>query len=96
MVNIELIETSINQLENSGMNYEICRNLAALYSIRDHYYNSLRVKESYGDSEFLQTVVELPIQEVLVIIDELMEVTKVMNTRVYNSIINRLKEIRAG
>lgn len=95
MIDIELVETSINELENGSMSYEVCRNLAALYSVRDNYYKKLRTDEGQFDSEFLRTVAGLPVQEVLNTMDELMNAVKIMNTRTYIAVIEQLKKIGA-
>lgn len=55
----------------------------------------IRVEKNSGDSEFLQLTIGLPIQEVLAVVDELMNTTKIMNVRVYESVINQIRRIRA-
>jgi hypothetical protein len=94
LIDIELVETSIDELENSSMNYEQCRNLAALYSVRDNYYHNLRIESITNNSEFLQVINGLPVQKVLAVIDELMSITKATDTRLYDAVIKQIKEIR--
>ena len=92
MIDIELVESSIAELENSAMSYEQCRNLAALYSVRDNYYRKQRVPDETG-SEFLKAVSGLHVPDVLGVMDEVMQAVRIMNTRTYEATIKRLNEI---
>lgn len=83
-----------------------CLKLAAYYTIRDHmgvevpmiekptysYASEPAEPEQWeGDSEFARSIRELPISYIMPIIDELMETIKVLNPRLYNGVMRRLR-----
>lgn len=91
--------------ESSWPNYE---KLAALYTIQDHQernaetapvmpYSSApaqaEVIADYGDSEFLQEARGKDVHDVLNIMDELMDTLRVVNERVYNSVMRKIAMI---
>lgn len=77
------------------MSYEVCRNLAALYAVRDEFYRKIRVDENQSGSEFIRSVSGLPVQEVLGVIDELMDAVKIMNIRTYRAVMEQIAKIGA-
>lgn len=92
MIDIGAIEESISELEDGELTYEKCRNLAALYSVRDHYYKDQRVSKS-NKSEFLAVVAGLPVTDVLEIMDEVMQAVRIMNSKTYDATIRQLKKL---
>lgn len=92
MIDIELVESSIDELENGNINYEVCRNLAALYAVRDEYYRKRRIAEGSTGSEFMRTVSGKNVQSVLLILDELMDAVKILNYRTYTATLDELKK----
>lgn len=85
--------------ESSWTNYE---RLAVLYAIRDQQSGSREKAlpmaysaapapvEVYGDSDFLRAVSDVPPDKAWVIMDELMDSLKIVNERVYNSVMRKL------
>ena len=93
LIDIGLVESSIEELENSNMSYEQCRNLAALYSVRDNYYKKQKADEGLSGSEFMRTVAGLPVQQVFGILDELMDAVRIMNYSTYRATIQELQKL---
>ena len=85
--------------ESSWTNYE---RLAVLYAIRDQqsgsreralpmeYSAAPAPVEVYGDSDFLRAVADVPPDKAWEIMDELMDSLKIVNERVYNSVMRKL------
>ena len=81
-----------------------CRNLAAYYTILDHVreksettpetgrYSFSSGIEYDGESEFAKLVSGMPQTEVLSLMDELMDTLSVLNPRLYDSVIRKLRE----
>lgn len=89
--------------ESSWTNYE---RLAVLYTIRDNQSSNreralpmaysaapapVSVK-TYGDSDFLRAVADVPLDKAWEIMDELMDSLKIVNERVYNSVMRKLEK----
>lgn len=82
--------------ESSWSNYE---KLAVLYALRDQHspepmmYSAAPAPvEVYGDSDFLRAVADVPQDKAWEIMDELMDSLKVVNERVYNSVMRKLEK----
>ena len=103
--NIKEIEWAISELENqesSKSNYAL---LAALYTCRDNIrgagdyavsYSSAPAPQEvpqYGSSEFLQVVSGVDSNAAWLIMDELMETLRVVNPKVYESVMRKLRNI---
>ena len=87
--------------ESSWTNYE---RLAVLYAIRDQQSGSrerdlslsftadkeINFLHTYGDSDFLRAVADVPPDKAWEIMDELMDSLKIVNERVYNSVMRKL------
>lgn len=97
----ELIRT-IEELEGSPQSYQNCEKLATFYSIYDHLYSQKDAPEvrtsqevtigQHGDSEFLQAAAGTKAAETWAILDELMEILKRLQPRLYDSVLNQLKK----
>ena len=48
--------------------------------------------ETYGDSDFLRAVADVPPDKAWEIMDELMDSLKIVNERVYNSVMRKLEK----
>lgn len=104
MLDAREIDHAIAQLEYEESSYPSYRNLAALYTIRDHMqramepvYESAEYSESpaltmelYGDSDFLHAVAGKDPAAVWGIIDDLMDTLQVSFPRAYDGIMRRL------
>ena len=84
-------------------NANTCRNLAAFYTILDHIqqkpqfdtmisHDSLEGIEYSGESEFASLVRGRSTTDVMALMDELMDTLSVLNPRLYDSVIRKLKE----
>lgn len=92
------LREAIAELENGKTSYQNAEKLAHLYGIYDHLYSTNekeKVSESvvgyYGSSEFLKMVANKSSEEVWLLIDELMTTLSVINHRLYDSVMRRLK-----
>lgn len=97
MLNIEEINKTILDLEQHDTTYTVCEKLAWLYIVRDHLTNQQQKQpvplSVSGDSEFLQAVDGKESTEVWSIIDDLMDTLKIVNPRVYESVLRKIKEL---
>lgn len=86
-------------------NASTCLKLAAFYTIRKELFGEekeveqpmhsfapepVETLERYGDSEFLDAVEGKPLDGVMPIMDELMESMKVLQPRIYDSVMRRI------
>lgn len=84
-------------------NANTCIKLAAFYIIQQHMFpeqaqatSALAIpstREAAGDSEFLQLAYGIPEERAWEIMDELMSTINVINPKLYNSIIRKLKAV---
>ncbi len=90
------IQEEINRLEQSEASYDTCFKLASLYVIRDRFgiKEKMIAEYSFSRSEFMQAVSDAPADGVLEVIDEHMEVLKILHTKEYNAIINKIKNLK--
>ena len=96
----ELLD-AISECENAPESYQNCSRLATFYTLYDHLYPNESSKieqvtestvESYGDSEFYKAVEGVNAKDAWAIMSELMETMKVMQPKVYNSIMYKLQQ----
>ena len=85
-------------------NANTCLKLASYYTIFDHMFKEEDEKPSYSyangpdtiqfnsSSEFAEITNGMTLQDVWPIIDELMTTLQVVNPRLFNSVIRKLKE----
>ena len=93
------LDDAIREFESAPANYENCKKLATFYTIFDHLYNEPDVEKkqvdvigSYGESEFLNIVSNKRAEDVWLVLDELMETLKVVNPRLYESVIRKMAD----
>lgn len=98
----ELLD-AIEDLEMAPATYQNAEKLATFYTLYDHLYvrkepvsriESIEevVIGDYGGSEFFQAVMDKKADDVWMIIDELMETIKVMQPKLYQATIDKIKE----
>ena len=98
----ELLD-AIEELEMSPATYQNAEKLATFYALYDHLYikkepvsriESINevIIDDYGDSEFLQAVAGKRADDAWMIMDELAEAVKVLQPKLYQATIDRLKE----
>jgi len=96
MTNLEIINDEIAKLENQQINYNILQNLANLYTVRDNLTNSEPVKLSDANSEFLNAVNGVNYNTLLSLLDEHMEIIKMLFPTEYNAVISKILEMKKG
>lgn len=93
---------AIEELEASPATYQNAEKLATFYTLYDHLFihqePMQRIESTkevtidrYGDSEFLKAISDKKADEVWMIMDELMETLKMLNNRLYQATIDRIK-----
>lgn len=99
--NIKEIDWAISELLHQESSFGTYAKLADLYAVRDHLKEgeNMSIEKSpmeqplsaHSDtSEFLQAVAEKDQREVLLVMDELMETLRVVNPRVYDSVLRKI------
>ena len=97
MLNIEEINKTILDLEQHDTTYAVCEKLSWLYIVRDHLTNQQQKQpvplSVSGDSEFLQAVDGKESTAAWLVIDDLMDTLKIVNPRVYESVLRKIREL---
>ena len=99
MINIREVENAIDELEHGETTMSNCSKLAVLYSVRDHLEPNEQPKAqklegySFGSSEFLTAVSQAPLEDVLNILDEHMEVIQLLYPKEYTAILTKIKNL---
>lgn len=104
--NLREVEWAISELEQEESSKPGYILLASLYTIRQHMQESTEQEpshavsarsapraESYGESEFLQAISGKNTADVMEVLDEHMEVMRVINPRAYESVIRKLNKL---
>lgn len=92
MIDIQEIQEEINRIEQEETSYQNCMKLSVLYSVLDHNSKPERFSDySYGSSEFLLSVQNAPIDEVLSILDEHMDAVRLLYPKEYNQLIEKIR-----
>lgn len=93
--------SAIEECEKSPSNYSDCAKLATFYTLYDHLYPNSSTEQvdetivgNYGDSEFYQAVDGCDAKSAWAIMSELMETMKVMQPKVYNSVMYKLAQLK--
>ena len=108
MIDVGEVRRAIEELESRGTTFSTCSKLADLYTVLDHAEPAPRydrsysraaapvvqeVAVSYGSSDFLQVVAEKDVAAAWKIMDELMDTLKVVNGRVYESVMRKIRTL---
>lgn len=108
MVDPKELEVEIARLEYADSSYPNYAKLADLYIIQDRLnqgkeerqtplmYSSASASETaekYGDSEFLSEVDGKNLNGVFDVLDELMDTLQVVNPRVYNGVMRKIRAL---
>lgn len=98
----ELLD-AIDELEMSPSTYQNAEKLATFYLLYEHLYTTRepvsRVEQieeviisDHGDTDFLRLIAGRKSEDVWKIIDELIEAVLVLQPKLYNAVIDKLKE----
>lgn len=97
MLNIEEINKTILDLEQHDTTYAVCEKLSWLYIVRDHLTGQQQKQpvplSVSGDSEFLLALDGKESAEAWSIMDDLMDTLKIVNPRVYESVLRKIREL---
>ena len=93
MISLKEIEKTITELENGETSFSNCEKLANLYIVYDHLNKTKTFTEEPKEynTEFFKLVKGKNVHDVYEVIDELMETLSVVNNRVYQSVINKIR-----
>lgn len=106
MINVDVINGEIAALEEKDTNYAVCQKLAWLYVVRDHLTHSNEdsfisavqsveiVTPSLTGSDFLKAASGVNVQSLLAILNEHMDVIKVMYPKEYEAIMARIEALK--
>lgn len=98
----ELLD-AIDDLEMAPATYQNAEKLATFYTLYDHLYvkkepmnriESVRevTIDMYGDSDFLKAITDKKSQDVWLVMDELMSMIQVMQPKLYQATIDKIRE----
>jgi len=93
---------AINELEKTSTTYQDAEKLATFYILYDHLYKKPKHKyqpirevkiDRYNGSEFLYAISGKKASDVWGIVNDAMEMMKVLQPEIYKSVIGRLSDI---
>lgn len=96
------LEKAIEECEGAPKSFDNIHKLATLYNVYDRMYSEKEVYPkvemidetvigNYGDSEFLKVINGMYADDVWMLMDELMETLMIVNPRLYDGVMRRLK-----
>ena len=98
MINLETIEREIDSIENTrDTSYHVCERLAWLYIVRDHLAPKRMaegVTQEMQGSDFLRACSGLPYPSLMRVLDEHMSALSVMQPKMYESLMDRIRSLR--
>ena len=100
MISKTELENAIRNYEDAPNNYSNCEKLATFYILYDRMYGAMPESEGEavaydGKSEFADTVKGKEPQSAWAVIDELMDALSVLQPKLYNGTLDKLREIDA-
>lgn len=104
MIDKRELEEAIEQCKKEPFNYQKCEKLANFIIIYEYFYGTPQTptkKETvaettidyYCDTEFSEFVDGKPAYEVWKIMDELMQMTKILHPKVYDSVLQKIEDL---
>jgi len=85
----ELLQ-AINNLERQDASLETCQKLAIYHQIYDIYYGGRKIVYN-SDSEFMKATENTDLDVLYSVFDELMDCLKLINPKLYDSVLVKLK-----
>lgn len=94
---------AIDELEDSAPTFQNCQKMATFYTLLNAIYRSgddtprqeivqEEVIDDHGDSEFLRLVAGSDSHTAWALMDELMETIQILQPRLYDSVMRRLRD----
>ncbi len=103
MISQKDLEKEIRELENAPESYRTYEKLAVLRAVYNDYYAEPEmfmpmkadsdVVAHIGETEFAKNIEGMNTQKAWELMDELMTTLKVLNPRLYNSVMRKINEI---
>lgn len=99
MISLETIEREIEEIESTkDTTYRTCERLAWLYIVRDHLRPTQAPSDhrtqTIGGSEFLEASSGVSYPALMGILDEHMSALAIVNSKLYESIIDKIRALR--
>lgn len=82
---------AINSLEAQEPTYETCLKLVVYHQLYDRYYKGGFITDYASDTEFMDAISNTDIDTLLATIDELMECLALINPKLYNTVLAKLR-----
>lgn len=97
-MNIDEIDREIKALEKGQTTFAACEKLAQLYIVRDHLISADDVQKCelsprMDGSEFLSVASGVNVSSLLLILDEHMDVIKLLHPKEYDTLIQKIREL---
>jgi len=89
-MDIREIEEEIEDLELSETTWQNIDKLSQLYIIRNNF---IKDGQSYGDSEFLKACENVDVKSLLILLDEHMEIIRMLHPKEYSALIDRIHQL---
>lgn len=95
MIDIDIIEREIIDLERRDTTFATVERLAWLYTVKDHLLQEKQSEPTglFTGSEFCECCSNVPMDSLMNILSEHMEVIHMMYPREYSAIIERIKTL---
>lgn len=102
MVSKNELQNAINECMNEPFTLSKCQKLADFITIYNHFYTEPRnepknltesIVEYDGESQFAHAINGKNAREIWVVMEELMDAVKVLQPRMYDSVIDRLETL---
>ena len=92
----ELLD-AIKEIESKESSYENCKKLVIFHELYDRYYaendeEKEVIDNNFRDEDFEKAVKTCDYNHLIDVIDELMECIKILNPKLYSSVLDKLKE----
>lgn len=98
------IEKAIDELEESPATYQNAEKLATFYTLYDHLFTQKEpmnrietiqevIIEAYGDSDFMRIIDGKRADLIWNVMDELMQAIRMLQPKLYEATIEKLKEM---
>lgn len=99
MVTERELSEAIRECESAPSSYQNCEKLAVFYTVYDKLFADSSEKptksidiQPLSDSEFMQIITGKDWTSLLMILDELMDTIKILQPRLYEAVMQKLRE----